>query len=253
MTKIEWVKNPDNRTQGMTWNPITGCLNECPYCFARKLANTRLRERYLDHTANVKTLDSVRPSDFINPFYPRFWPDKLDIPMKRKKPTGYFVCDMSDWVGIGIPSEWSWGIMETIVATPQHRYYTLTKQPQNLLKFSPFPENCWVGVSTPDQPTLTVACDHLATIKASVKFLSFEPLLGDPGTSDYLWQEFYLGKIDWVIIGEQTPHNQKTTPRVEWVSEIIEAADKIHIPVFVKEPLASHLNIHREEMPEVRQ
>ena len=45
-TKIEWVKNPDG-SQGYTWNPITGCLNGCEYCYARKLANTRLKERYL--------------------------------------------------------------------------------------------------------------------------------------------------------------------------------------------------------------
>ena len=45
-TTIEWVKNPDG-TQGYTWNPITGCLNGCPYCYARKLANGRLKQRYL--------------------------------------------------------------------------------------------------------------------------------------------------------------------------------------------------------------
>ncbi|KKK91159.1 hypothetical protein LCGC14_2715740, partial [marine sediment metagenome] len=52
-TKIEWVKNPDG-TQGYTWNPITGCLNGCDYCYARRLANTRLKERYL---ANPKVAD----------------------------------------------------------------------------------------------------------------------------------------------------------------------------------------------------
>ncbi len=45
-TKIDWALNPDG-LPGYTWNPITGCLNNCPYCYARKLANTRLRERYL--------------------------------------------------------------------------------------------------------------------------------------------------------------------------------------------------------------
>ena len=40
-TQIEWVRNPDG-TQGYTWNPITGCLNGCEYCYARKLANGRL-------------------------------------------------------------------------------------------------------------------------------------------------------------------------------------------------------------------
>ena len=53
-TKIEWVKSPNGK-QGYTWNPITGCLNGCPYCYARKLANGRLKSRYL---ANVYGLDN---------------------------------------------------------------------------------------------------------------------------------------------------------------------------------------------------
>jgi hypothetical protein len=41
-TKVEWVKNPDD-SQGYSWNPITGCLDNCEYCYARKLARGRLR------------------------------------------------------------------------------------------------------------------------------------------------------------------------------------------------------------------
>ena len=48
-TKIEWCKNP-NGTQGYTWNPITGCLNGCSYCYARKLADGRLKSRMLANT-----------------------------------------------------------------------------------------------------------------------------------------------------------------------------------------------------------
>jgi protein gp37 len=55
-TSIEWAKNPDG-TQGFTWNPITGCLNHnnglCKGggfpCYAYKLANGRLRKRYLSN------------------------------------------------------------------------------------------------------------------------------------------------------------------------------------------------------------
>ena len=54
-TNIEWVKNPDG-TQGITWNPITGCKNHTTKglcldglfpCYAWKLAHTRLKQRYL--------------------------------------------------------------------------------------------------------------------------------------------------------------------------------------------------------------
>lgn len=29
-TKIEWCDS--------TWNPVTGCRHECPYCYARRIA-----------------------------------------------------------------------------------------------------------------------------------------------------------------------------------------------------------------------
>lgn len=45
-TTIEWVRNPDG-SPGFTLNPVTGCLRGCAYCYARKLANGRLKKRYL--------------------------------------------------------------------------------------------------------------------------------------------------------------------------------------------------------------
>jgi hypothetical protein len=43
--------------------------------------------------------------------------------------------------------------------------------------------------------------------------------------------------INWLIIGQQTPHNQLTEPNASWIAEIIEAADKVKIPVFLKNNL----------------
>lgn len=30
-TKIEWAQS--------TWNPVTGCYHECPYCYARTMVH----------------------------------------------------------------------------------------------------------------------------------------------------------------------------------------------------------------------
>ncbi len=179
-TQIEWVKNPDG-TPGYSWNPITGCLNHIDGmckggnfpCYAYGLAETRLKGLYL---SNKDTATKNYDEDSY-PFYPRFWPDRLlDIPF-TKKSRGIFVCDMSDLFGIGIPREWTQHVINLIRLSPQHRFYLLTKQPQNLIKFSPFPDNIWLGVSAANQSQVDEAVKYLKEIEATVKFISFEPLL----------------------------------------------------------------------------
>src|SRR4030042_7017041 len=99
-TPIEWVKNPDG-SRGYTWNPITGCLNGCEYCYARKLANGRLRHRYIHGNYILAPGDRLLEKS-LDPFYPRYWPDKLKDDF-GKNPKGIFVCDMSDLFGKNIP------------------------------------------------------------------------------------------------------------------------------------------------------
>ena len=187
-TKIEWVKNPDG-SQGYTWNPITGCLNHVnglckgggfPY-YAYKLANGRLKPLYL---AN-KNWDTRTPEGYddypnLDPFYPRFWDNKLreGIFDLGRKPKGIFVCDMSDLFGIGIPDMWTKKVLAVCNVYPQHRFYLLTKQPQNLIKFSPFPPNVYLGVTVTNQEMFDKAICYLKMVDAKVKFLSMEPLLG---------------------------------------------------------------------------
>jgi protein gp37 len=269
-TSIEWVRNPDG-SQGYTWNPITGCLNHinglCTGggfpCYAYKLANGRLKQRYL---ANTKLAPNAkggvaklsisgqtaieREGDYADPFYPRFWEERLDEPCgilkdelsydpRSIRPKGIFVCDMSDLFGVGIPKQWTHSVMNFIEACPQHRFYLVTKQPQNLIKFSPVPENCWVGVTATNHEMVAKAVHYLFDIEAKVKFISLEPLLGQLD----IWGAGFCGvglpceweRINWLIIGAQT--NPYKPPEISWVREIVEAADKAGIPVFLKDNL----------------
>ena len=253
-TPIEWVKNPDG-TQGYTWNPITGCLNGCSYCYARKLANGRLKQRYL---ANRDAAPYRSEQDYMqnkdNPFHPRYWHEKL-CAIPGGKPKGIFTCDMSDLFGIGIPGEWQARVFAQIRRYSQHRFYLLTKQPQNLPKFSPFPDNCWVGVTATDTRMALEACLKLGDIKAPIKYLSLEPMLNSINLPP---EHLKVCGINQLIIGSMTcgggevskvaaqfpqltlmPYGNRYTlqPRIEWVEEIARAADRAGIPVFLKDNL----------------
>ena len=246
-TQIEWVKNPDG-TQGYTWNPITGCLNGCPYCYARRLANGRLRQRYLANSRMaVNKLGLAEFEQAIqDPFYPRFWENRLREQFGAytagAEPKGIFVCDMGDLFGIGVPEHWTERVLDKIGRSwyREHRFYLLTKQPQNLAKWSLFPPNCWVGVTATSAKTgqggLYNAEEYLMQIEAKVKYISLEPLLQWDGAGKYVIQRGADGGwIDWLIIGAQTKPYKP--PKIERVEEIVRAADQAGIPVFLKDNL----------------
>ena len=144
---------------------------------------------------------------------------------------------MGEFFGDWVPQEWQESVFSVIRIAQQHRLYLLTKCPENLIKFSPFPENCWVGVTVTDNIYLSGALERLRFIEAKVRFISFEPLSGQIVGYDgcdlaYLLED---SGIDWVIIGAQS--KPAVYPEEEWVEEIVEAADKAGIKVFLKNNL----------------
>jgi len=100
-----------------------------------------------------------------------------------------------------------------------------------------------VGVTAVNQAWYDNAIYWLNRIEATVKYVSIEPILGRILLPAYR-------HIDWLIIGCQTPVSPKTMPKFEWVEEIVNAADWVGTPVFIKPPLSDIMGYHREEMPE---
>jgi len=293
-----WVRNPIMKSPdldptqassyelGWTYNPITGCLNHIDGlckgggfpCYAYKLANGRLRQRYLanknvaprrimTHDIGGQHYEWEDDTPDIDPFYPRFWAEnspscRLYDPAFRQKPAGIFVCDMGELFGDWLPQGWQEDIFDIIEDSPQHRFYLLTKQPQNLIKWSPFPDNCWVGVTATNRQGWIDAQRELDFIKATIKYVSCEPLLEHLPISPYDFRPLG-GSIDWVIIGAQTKPYKP--PQIEWIEEIARACDKAGVPVFLKDNLKplldknfrpccySHRNLYgwelRQELP----
>jgi protein gp37 len=270
-----WVRNPDG-SLGWTLNPITGCLNHVDGlckgglfpCFAYRLAHGRLRERYLAYDRIYEDAHGYNSQrNWDDPFCPRFWPERLEELKRRNMRNtnldqhGIFIGDMTDLFGVGIPEPWTMMVMDAIgqnAIYPGDRIYLLTKQPQNLSRWSPFPENCWVGVTATTYDAFWKALSKLKPIEARVKFISVEPLLEQTHAPIYELK----GVIDWLIIGACTgtklemaelvqrypdltimPYDGRYTaqPKLEWVKEIIDRADAVGIPVFLKDNLRSIL------------
>jgi len=119
----------------------------------------------------------------------------------------------------------------------QHRFYLLTKQPQNLHKWI-FPENCWVGVTVCNQEMADEYIPHLLRVDAAVRFVSIEPMLGPIDLEKNISEHALIKPIaflDLIIIGSQT--KPTVMPRIEWVSEIVQAADRAGVKVFLKDSL----------------
>jgi hypothetical protein len=207
----------------------------------------------------------------VDPFYPRFWREKLEIfnpfehMIRHQASKGIFVCDMGDLFGQGVPESWTGEILSAIHRMKQHRFYLLTKQPQQLPQWSPFPDNAWVGVTATNQESYYDGVSNIAKVEAKVKFVSFEPLLEQINGGECA-EEYRLDSIDefdWLVIGACTgsswemvhlgeKYNRDLTepsamtrldtkwalqPRIEWVREIVEAADKAGVKVFLKDNL----------------
>ncbi len=129
--KIEWVINPDG-TKGETWNPITGCTptsEGCKNCYAKRMAK-RLRGR------------CGYPAD--DPFKVTFHPDRLDIPLRWKKPRRIFVCSMGDLFHEDVKDEWIDKVFATMLACQRaplgelpilHTFMLLTKRPKRMANY----------------------------------------------------------------------------------------------------------------------
>ncbi len=116
-TKIEWCDS--------TWNPVTGCLHGCEYCYAQKIANrfgtiNKMIESAAEEGINLDSKYFSNPDYFselneavrdengkIEPYPTNFYPTlhkyRLDDPQKWKKPRTIFVCSMADLFGDWVP------------------------------------------------------------------------------------------------------------------------------------------------------
>jgi len=227
-TRIEWTDE--------SWNPITGCTkisSGCDRCYAE-----RITERF----HGKGSFENVVLHE-----------DRLDQPLRWRKPRRVFVNSMSDLFHDDVPDEFIVRVFDVMQNAPRHTFQVLTKRHARMRSFvtrylsgefvkdpssGPLagtvdrpPPGIWLGVSVEDQKWADIRVPALLATPAAVRFLSCEPLLGqidlhDCGGVDAIERDWAGGLgggtgaphplIDWVIVGgESGPRARPMDPA--WV------------------------------------
>jgi len=201
-----------------SWNPVTGCKQGCPYCYARDIANRFFPEK----------------------FEPTFHPDRLDAPKNTSTQGGedgnsrnVFVCSMADLFGAWVPQEWIDQVIKSVRDNPQWNFLFLTKNPSRLIDIE-WPDNAWVGTTVDIQARVEPAKEAFQHIRATVKFLSCEPLKEMLDFGD-------MSMFDWLIIGGQSKSSGEPEfqPEWRWVESLISQARSSGLKIYFKPNLTS--------------
>jgi protein gp37 len=213
-SKIEWTD--------ATWNPVRGCTKispGCAHCYAERFA-----ERFR----------GVPGHPFEQGFDLRLVPQKLDDPLRWKKPKRVFVNSVSDLFHEGVPDDYIAEVADVMVRADWHTYQILTKRSARMrdllktrLKVAASKAHIWWGVSVENKKFGLPRVAHLRSSPASVRFLSVEPLLEDLGTVN-------LTGINWVIVGGESGIGARPMER-KWVVSIRRQCRLHGIPFFFKQ------------------
>jgi protein gp37 len=148
----------------------------------------------------------------------------LKEPWQLRKPSKIFVCSVADLFAPWTPTEWRDAVLQSIFECPvKHTFQLLTKNPERIPPIR-FPDNVWVGATVTRQDEADKIAD-LMQVDAKVRFVSFEPLLGDI--------QFCMEGIQWAIIGKLTG-SRKVKLKEEWVYNLLGQLSAYDIPVFMK-------------------
>ena len=258
----------------MTWNPVWGCLNHCPYCYARKIAKRfanviarqehnhrywgNTKDRYMEtEKREILVINKSlikRNENEIKTFTPTFIYSQFHKKLP-KKPQKIFVGSMSEiyyW-----KDEWLEMVLEKTKLCPQHIFQFLTRYPEVYDRYI-FPKNCWLGVTVTKENDINN--EHFKRFRTQYivflldinthnidnkRFISFEPLLENINT-DFL----NSSSINWVIIGAETGNRKgKVIPKIEWIDKIVIYCRKNNIPVYLKDSLKGICPVEIKEFP----
>ena len=203
-THIEWADH--------TINFMIGCnkvSEECDNCYADAIEN---------HYGRDFTI-----------FWGTDWV-KIITDLKKWKPSRIFANSMTDMFHESVPDFMIQSMFKVFKKFPKHQFQILTKRPERMKNYSlknKIPDNVWLGTSIELQKYVKPRLYELKATECKIKFVSFEPLLGEITEAD-------LEGIDQVIIGGESGHNARPMKK-EWVYGLVKIAKLYNTPIFFKQ------------------
>ncbi len=218
---IEWTD--------ATWNPVTGCTEVspgCDNCYARVFA-----ERWR----------GIPGHHYAQGFDLRIWEERLEYPLRWRKPRRIFVNSMSDLFHRDVPTEFVLRVFEVMKKADWHTFQILTKRPARLARLIPeisevlqsgsrssdtWQTHIWLGVSI-ESIAYKWRLDYLSKVPAAVRFVSAEPLLGPVDQLDF-------SHVHWVIAGGESGTNAREC-NPDWVRALRDQCNSLGVPFFFKQ------------------
>ncbi len=195
-----------NKLEVISWNPFTGCKKvspACKNCYAEVLA---------------LKLHKWGTAGYENKFKFTVHQDRLEkaAPLKRNKPTLYFINNMSDTFHEDANEQNIDKIFNIVEQAQWHNFYMLTKRSRRMKEYFKnrvVPQNLWLGVTVEDKEFGLARLKDLQAIETVNKHICCEPLLEDLEGID-------LTGIRLVVGGGESGNSARRTDIV-WVESLL--------------------------------
>ena len=222
-TGIGWTKE--------TWNPLEGCSRAsrgCINCYAAKEMATRWAHKYPGLAKKLDDDSYAFTGKIVLEMH------RLSKPLKLMTGTKFFVNSMSDLFHRDVPTSFIDQVFDVMEKASWHTFQILTKRPEIMAAYTrtrdrsdaDAPANIWLGTSTEDQKTYDERIALLRNVRARIRWISAEPLLGPIKLKN-------TKGLDWVVVGGESEGDTKMEK--SWVTSLRDECMRDGIAFFFKQ------------------